>query len=73
MEIQICLNKGADPFGGPIRFTIMKMLINLKTSSSHYPLAGMHLYLAWGKEIQICSNKLPGVTNGHDLRGHSFI
>jgi len=27
----------------------------------------------WGKEIQVCSNEGPGVTNGHALRGHSFI
>jgi len=27
----------------------------------------------WGKEIQLCSDKLPGVTNGHALRGYSFI
>jgi len=27
----------------------------------------------WGKEIQVCSNKVPGVINGHALRGHNFI
>jgi len=24
-------------------------------------------------EIQVCSNEVPGVTNGHALRGHNFI
>jgi len=27
----------------------------------------------WDKEIQLYSNELPGVINGHALRGHSFI
>jgi len=27
----------------------------------------------YGKEIQACSNEVPGVTNGHALRGHNFI
>jgi len=27
----------------------------------------------WGKEIQVCSNEVPGVINGHTLRGHIFI
>jgi len=26
----------------------------------------------WDKEIQVCSNKLPGVTNDHALRGHTM-
>jgi len=26
-----------------------------------------------GLGIQICSNEVHGVTNGHALRGHSFI
>jgi len=25
------------------------------------------------KEIKMCSNKVPGVTNGHTLRGNIFI
>jgi len=37
---QICSNKGAGPFWGPIRGKIRKMLINIK-KSSHEPLAGM--------------------------------
>jgi len=47
MAIQICSNKEAGPFWGPIRGKIRKMLINLQKSSSHEPLARMHLYLAW--------------------------
>jgi len=27
----------------------------------------------YDNEIQVCSNEIPGVTNGHALRGHSFI
>jgi len=42
MGIQIYSNKGAGPFWGPIRGKIRKTLINLKNSSSHEPLAGMH-------------------------------
>jgi len=45
MGIQICSNKWAGPFWGPIRGKINKILINLQKSSSH--LAGMHRYLAW--------------------------
>jgi len=26
-----------------------------------------------GKDIQVCSNEGPGVTNGHALSGHNFI
>jgi len=40
MGIQICSNKGADPFWGPIRGKIRNILINLQ-KSSHEPLAGM--------------------------------
>jgi len=39
---QICSNKGAGPFWGPIRGQNKEMLINLKKASSHDPLAGMH-------------------------------
>jgi len=28
---------------------------------------------SWGKEIQLCSNEVPRVTNGHSLRGQIFI
>jgi len=42
MGIQICSNKGAGPIWGPIRGKIKKLLINLKKTSSHEPLAGMH-------------------------------
>jgi len=27
----------------------------------------------WGKEIQVCSNEVPGITKGHALKGRSFI
>jgi len=27
----------------------------------------------YDKEIQFCSNKVPGVTNGHALKGYRFI
>jgi len=43
----------------------MKILINLQKSSSHEPVAGMHLIFSmeypWGKEIQVYSNKVSGV------------
>jgi len=42
MGIEICSNKGADPFWGPIRGKIRTMLINLEKSSSHEPPAGIH-------------------------------
>jgi len=71
-----CSNKGLAPLG-PVRGKIRKILINLQKSSSHEPLAQNTLIFGvghpWGKEIQICSNKLPGVINVHALRGHSFI
>jgi len=41
MGIQICSNKGTDPFWGPIRGKIRKILINIK-KSSHEPMARMH-------------------------------
>jgi len=41
MGIQICSNKGAGPFWGPISGKIRKILINLQ-KSSHEPPAGMH-------------------------------
>jgi len=47
MEIQICSNKGAGPFWGPMRGKIRKKMINIQKSSSHEPLARMHRYLAW--------------------------
>jgi len=40
MGIQICSNKEAGPFWGPIRGKI-KLLINIQ-KSSHEPQAGMH-------------------------------
>jgi len=77
MGIQICSNKGAGPFWDPIRGKIRKNLINLKNSSSHEPLAGNALIFGmeypWGKEIHICSNEVPGVINGHTLRGQFYI
>jgi len=42
MGIQICFNKGASPFWGPIKGKKRKMLINLEKSSSHEPHARMH-------------------------------
>jgi len=37
-----CSNKGTGPFWDPIRGKIRKILIDLKKSSSHEPLAGKH-------------------------------
>jgi len=69
--------KGTGPFWGPIRGKIRKILLNLQKSFSHEPLAGMLLIFGmkhpWGKEIQVCSNEVPGVINGHALRGNNFI
>jgi len=42
MGIQICSNKGAGSFWGPIRGKIRENFINLQKSSSHEPLARMH-------------------------------
>jgi len=47
MGIQTGSNKGAGPFWGTIKRKIRKILIDLQTSSSHEPLAGIHWYLAW--------------------------
>jgi len=44
--IQLCSNKGAGPFWGPLRGKIRKILINLK-KSSYDPMTGMNWYLAW--------------------------
>jgi len=41
-EIQICSNEGAGPFLDPKRDKIRKILIQIKISSFHEPLAGMH-------------------------------
>jgi len=41
MGIQICSNKGAGPFWGPIRGKIRTILINIQ-KSSHEPLARMN-------------------------------
>jgi len=55
--IKICSNKGAGPSWGPLRGKIRKILINLQKSLD--------------KEIQVCSDQVLGVTNGHALiRGH---
>jgi len=51
----------------------------LKNSSSKELLHQMAQYLIfsmndpWDKEIQVCSNRIPGVTNGNALRGRSII
>jgi len=77
MGIQICSNKGSGPFWGSIRGKIRKMLIILKkdffswTTGRNVLIFGMGH--SWGKEIQDCSNTLPGVTTGHALRGHIFV
>jgi len=55
MGIQICSNKGYGSIWGPIRGNIRKILINLQKYSS---------YLAWSKEIQVCSNKVPRLMYG---------
>jgi len=47
MGIQLCSNERDDPYWGPIRCKIRKLLINLQKSSSHEPQAGMHWYLVW--------------------------
>jgi len=41
MRIQICSNKGAGPFWGPIRCKIRTILINIQKSSSYEPPARM--------------------------------
>jgi len=77
MGIQICSNKGLGPFWGPIRDKIRKMLINLNkvffllTAGRNALKFGVEH--PWGKEIQFCSNEVPGDINGHALRGHNFI
>jgi len=62
MGIQICSNKGAGPFWGPIRGKIRKILINM--FGMDYP---------WSKEIQLCSNKVSGVINDHALKLDTFL
>jgi len=63
MGIQICSNKGAGPFWGPIRGKIRNTGRNALIFGTEHP---------WGKEIQVCSHEVPGVINGHALRGHNF-
>jgi len=45
--------------------------------SSHEKLHQMGHYLAWSiprtRKFKFVQNKVPGVTNGHALREHSFI
>jgi len=53
---QMCANKMADPFWGPIRGKIRKFSINLQISSSQEPLAGMHWYLAWTMFVERAFN-----------------
>jgi len=59
MGIQICSNKGADPFWFPIRGKIRKILINLQKSSSHEPTSWNALIFSmehpWAKFVQIKS------------------
>jgi len=47
-----------------------KILINLQKSSSALIFGMEH---PWGKEIQLCSNKVSGVTNFHALKGDKFL
>jgi len=51
MGIQICSNKVAGPFWGPIRTTGQNALI-------------LGMEHPWGKEIQVCSNEVPGSQRG---------
>jgi len=68
MGIQICSNKGAGPFWGPIRGKIRKILINLQNLLLMNQWPGNALVFSmehpWGKEIQVCSNKVPRVMHG---------
>jgi len=47
MGFQICSDKEAGPFWGPIRGKMRTLLTNLQKSSSYALLAGMHCHLAW--------------------------
>jgi len=63
MGIQICSNKGAGPFWGPIRGKIRKILIRLLMN--HWPeCIDISMDHPWGKEIQVSSNKVPRVMYG---------
>jgi len=73
MGIQICSNKGAGFFWGPIRDKIRNILIDLLLMNHWLECIYIFMEHPWGKEIQVCANEVPGVTNGHALRGHSFI
>jgi len=49
----------------------LKLLhIFLRTAASNGTIFSMEH--PFDKEIQMCSNKVPGITNGHALRGHNF-
>jgi len=46
-------------------------LINLQKSSSHEPLAGMHLM--FGQGVSSLLKKVSGVTNDYFLKGDKFL
>jgi len=61
--------KGLTPFGAQTEAKIGKILglcknILLTHQSGLKP---------WDKEIKICANEVPGVINGHVLRGHTVV
>jgi len=64
MGIQICSDKGAGPFWGPISGKIRKIWINLQklffssTTGQNALIFGVD---HWSKEIQFCSNEVARV------------
>jgi len=70
MGIQMCSNKGAGQTRGKIRNILINLLL-----MNHWPEYALIFGMEhpWGKEIQVCSNEVPEVINGHALRGHNFI
>jgi len=75
MGIQICANQGAGPFWGSVRGQIGKILIILKNLllKNHW-LKSLILGMEhpWDKEIQICTNIVPGVIDDHAPGGQFF-
>jgi len=67
MGIQICSNKGVGPFWGPVRGKIREKIINLQNLFliNHGRNALIFsMEHPWGKEIQVCSIKVPMVMYG---------
>jgi len=62
-------NKGAGPFWDQTRGKIRKIFLSWTIGWNALIFGIEH---PWGKEIQVCSNEVPRVTNGHARRGHSF-